>query len=159
MRFVVAAGLMVVCAGGIGRLLWLLEGRPPLDRPAWWPTRRSIDHETAGSPTSPSPADHHSVTSGRGPGGRLAAVGACAACCGIPVLLLAGIAVSGLVATVSVVGALVLLAGLVAWRLTTRRVGSSYHRSASGGTVGSCCEAADGDGSPGAELASSSRHV
>src|SRR3546814_3560334 len=83
MRFVVAAGLMVVCAGGIGRLLWLLEGRPPLDRPAWWPARRSIDHATAGSPTSPSSADHDSVTSGRGPGGRLAAVGACAACCGI----------------------------------------------------------------------------
>ena len=158
MKFLVAAGLMVVCAGGIGRLLWLLEGKPPLDRPAWWPTRRSIDHATAGSPTSSISADHHTVTSVRGSGGRLAAVGACAACCGIPVLLLAGIAVSGLVATVSLVGALVLLVGLVAWRLTRRRVGSDYHRSASRGTVGSCCEAADGDGTPGAELASS-RHV
>lgn len=159
MRFVVAAGLMVLCAGGIGRLLWLLEGSPRLDRPAWWPTRQSIDHAPAGSSTSPSSADHHSVTSARGPGARLATVGACAACCGIPVLLLAGIAVSGLVATVSVLGALGLLAGLVAWRVTTRRVGASYHRSASTGSVGSCCGASDGDRSRGAGLASSSRSL
>ena len=28
------AVLMVVCGGGIARLLWLIEGRPHLDRPA-----------------------------------------------------------------------------------------------------------------------------
>src|SRR3546814_10977642 len=126
MRFGGAAGVMVGCAGGIGRLLWLLEGRPPLDRPAWWPARRSIDHAPAGSPTSPSSADHDSLTSGRGPGGRLAAVGACAACCGIPVLLLAVIAVWGLVAPVSVLGALVLLFGLVSWVPPPPRVVASY---------------------------------
>ena len=32
-----AAVLMTVCGGAMGRLLWLLEGRPPLDRPSWWP--------------------------------------------------------------------------------------------------------------------------
>lgn len=35
MRFAAAALLMVVCGLAIGRLLWLLEGRPPLDRPRW----------------------------------------------------------------------------------------------------------------------------
>lgn len=158
MRFVVAAGLMVVCAGGIGRLLWLLEGKPPLDRPAWWPIRRSTDDATAGMPTSPSPANCHSAGSGPRPRGRLAAVGACAACCGIPVLLLAGIAVSGVVATVSLLGALLLLAGLVAWHLTARRVRSPRHGSASTGTGVSCCETADGGRNPGAELASTSLH-
>lgn len=156
MRFVVAAGLMVVCAGGIGRLLWLLEGRPPLDRPAWWPTRRSID-TGADIPTSPSSADCHSADSGPPPRRRLAAVGACAACCGIPVLLLAGIAVSGLVASVSVLGALLLLAGLVAWHLTARRVRSPHHASTSTGMGVSCCETADSGRNPDAELASTSR--
>lgn len=141
MRLIFAAGLMVVCAGGIGRLLWLLEGQPPLDRPAWWPARRSTDHATAGRTTSP--AGGHSAASEPGPGGRLAAVGACAACCGIPVLLLAGIAVSGVAATVSLLGALLLLAGLVVWRLAAGRVRSPHHASASTGKGSPCCETAD----------------
>ncbi|QGG96279.1 hypothetical protein [Actinomarinicola tropica] len=158
MRFVFAAGLMVVCAGGIGRLLWLLEGKPPLDRPAWWPARRSIE-TSAGRPTSSSSADCHSVASGPRRRGRLAAVGACAACCGIPVLLLAGIAVFGVVASVSFLGALLLLAGLAAWRLTARRVRSHHHKSSASTGMGvSCCGTTDGDRNPEAELASAGRH-
>lgn len=149
---------MVVCAGGIGRLLWLLEGKPPLDRPAWWPAGRSID-TSADTPASPSSANCHSAASGPRPRGRLAAVGACAACCGIPVLLLAGIAVFGVVASVSFLGALLLLAGLAAWHLTARRVRAVHHRSASTGMGMSCCETADGDHSPEAELVSTSRHA
>lgn len=38
--FVLVVGLMAVCAGAMGRLLWLLDGRPPLDRPSWWPAQR-----------------------------------------------------------------------------------------------------------------------
>jgi hypothetical protein len=143
MRFIVAAGLMVVCAGGIGRLLWLLEGQPPLDRPAWWPRGQANANTAAGSASRP--------------GSRLAAVGACAACCGVPLLLLAGIAVSGFVATVSIVGALLLLAGLAAWHLAARRVTSSHHGSPATGSAVSCC--ATDDASPrGAEVASTNRH-
>lgn len=35
MNLAVAAILMVVCGGAMARLLWLLEGKPALDRPRW----------------------------------------------------------------------------------------------------------------------------
>lgn len=156
MRFIVAAGLMVMCAGGIGRLLWLLEGQPPLDRPAWWPRGQANANTAGGTPSSLSSGDHPAGSASR-PDGRLVAVGACAACCGVPLLLLAGIAVSGFVATVSLVGALLLLAGLAAWHLAARRVTSSHHGSPATGSAVSCC--ATDDASPrGAEVASTNRH-
>ena len=155
MTFIVAAGLMVVCAGGIGRLLWLLEGEPHLDRPAWWPEGRSNPRTTDDGATLPNSIECHPA----GSGSRLAAVGACAACCGIPVLLVVGLAISGVVATVSLTGALLLLVGLAAWRLTAaRRVTSSYHSSSRAGTTAaSCCTTAEGS-TRGGEVVSADRH-
>lgn len=156
MTFIVAAGLMVVCAGGIGRLLWLLEGQPPLDRPAWWPRGRSNIRTADRMPSPQGSADRHPAGSGSRPGGRLAAVGACAACCVVPVLVLVGLAVSGLVATVSFTGALLLLVGLAAWRLTAaRRVTPSHHSSSRAGIAASCCTTAES--TRGGEVASADR--
>lgn len=154
MTFIVAAGLMVVCAGGIGRLLWLLEGQPPLDRPAWWPRGRSNTGSDDSTPSPQGSVDCHPA----GSGSRLAAVGACAACCGVPVLLLVGLAVSGFVATVSLMGALLLLVGLAAWRLTNaRRVTPSYHSSSGAGTAASCCATTE-EAIRGGEAASANRY-
>jgi hypothetical protein len=89
--FAVVAGLMIVCGGAIGRLLWLLEGRPPLDRPSWWP-----GHESTRGTSPEVPLDAAANHSGP--------IAACVACCGAPVLVLAGVVSLG-VATV--VGALV----------------------------------------------------
>lgn len=158
MTFIIAAGLMALCAGGIGRLLWLLEGKPPLDRPAWWPRGRSNAQTAGGTPPPLSSVDCHPADSDSRPGGRLAAVGACAACCGVPVLLLAGLAISGVVATVSLMGALLLLVGLAAWRLkAARRVTSSDNTSSQAETAESCCTTADG-GTRGGEMVSTNRY-
>lgn len=39
MQWLVIAGLMSACGLAMGRLLWLVEGRPALERPRWWPRR------------------------------------------------------------------------------------------------------------------------
>lgn len=121
--FVVVAALMTVCAGGIGRLLWLLEGRPPLDRPSWWPgvvagtATASGRASSAAGPTSPP-----ETTPARLPKG-LAAIGACAVCCGAPLLVLAGVVSFGVASTVSVAGGLLLLVALLMWAKLTGRLG------------------------------------
>ena len=117
--FVAVAALMTVCAGGIGRLLWLLEGRPPLDRPSWWPGAAGGKVATAGR--GPSGAGATAVPTA--PPKRLAAIGACAVCCGAPLLVLAGAVSFGVASAVSVAGGLLLLAALVVWATVTGRVG------------------------------------
>ena len=107
--FAVVAGLITVCGGAMGRLLWLLDGRPPLDRPSWWP--RAAD-------TAPAPADAAPAP----PRNRLATVAACALCCGAPALLVAGVAV-GVASAVSLAGGALVLALVLAWAVLTGRVG------------------------------------
>lgn len=102
--------LMVVCGGGIARLLWLIEGRPHLDRPTWWPRPTTGEH--AAQPASAAVGE----TSNR----SRAAV-ACAACCGVPVLLVAGVLGASAVATFSIVGGALLAVALVAWVAKTGR--------------------------------------
>jgi len=75
--FAVVAALMTVCAGAMARLLWLLDGRPPLDRPSWWPGAGSRTGSVQGAPP-PAPA-RRSLT-----------IATCAACCGAPLLVIAG---------------------------------------------------------------------
>lgn len=138
--FVAVAALMTVCAGGIGRLLWLLEGRPPLDRPSWWPGAAGGEVAAAGrGPSAPGAAAST-------PRKRLAVVGACAVCCGAPLLVLAGVVSLGVASVVSVAGGLVLLAALVVWATLTGHAGSwrrSHAAADDSGTAappaGTCC--------------------
>ena len=115
--FLLAAGLMVVCAGGIGRLLWLLDGSPPLDRPSWWPGSRA---DKRGAP-SPKP---HAQSSN-----RIKAIVACAVCCSAPLLLLAGVVTVGVASVVSVRAAVVVVVAVLVWALTTGRLARSWQRS------------------------------
>ncbi len=121
LTFVIVVALMTACAGGIGRLLWLLEGRPPLDRPSWWPGAAGGKVATAGG--GPSAADATAAAPPAAPPRRLAVIGACAVCCGAPLLVLAGVVSVGVAGAVSVTGGLLVLAALVGWATLTGRVG------------------------------------
>ena len=105
---ILVALLMVACGGGIGRLLWLIEGRPALDRPTWWPGDASP--ASASVPTKTGKTSHKGVV-------------ACAACCGVPMIVVVGIMVGvvsvGAVALVSLAGAVVLAIALVTWSVAT----------------------------------------
>ena len=105
----IVAVLMVLCGGGIARLLWLIEGRPHLDRPAWW--LRTAGDERATLPAAPPVAASTRATS---------AV-ACAVCCGVPMLLVAGVLGVGAVATFSLGGGALLGVALVVWSVATGR--------------------------------------
>lgn len=120
---VAVAALMTVCAGGIGRLLWLLEGRPPLDRPSWWPGAAAGKVATAGRGPSAAGATAVPAATPTAPPKRLAVIGACAVCCGAPLLVLAGVVSLGVTSAVSVAGGLLLLAALVAWATLIGPVG------------------------------------
>ena len=106
--FAVVAGLMTVCGGAIGRLLWLLDGRPPLDRPSWW--RTSAGHTRSARDAAP-----------LAPARRSVAVVACAACCGAPLLVVAGAVSLGLATKVSVAAVLSVGATLLIVALASRR--------------------------------------
>lgn len=41
MTLLLVAALMVVCGAAMARLLWLIEGKPPLERPRWMRRARS----------------------------------------------------------------------------------------------------------------------
>lgn len=107
LTFALVVILMVACAGGIGRLLWLLDGSPPLDRPAFWPGAK--------------PGEAGSGGDGR-PVRRATAAGACAVCCGAPVLLLASVVALGVATTVGVVAGLLVGGGAIVWGLLTGRI-------------------------------------
>jgi len=107
--FAVVAVLMVVCGGGIARLLWLIEGQPHLDRPRWWPGAASSDVTR--------PAASGVV----GKSTRAASATACAVCCGVPMLLVAGVLSVGAVATLSLVGGVLFAVALLAWAVWTGR--------------------------------------
>lgn len=124
--FAVVAGLMTVCGGAIGRLLWLLDGRPPLDRPSWWPGGAGHTRPVQGaSPLTPAK--------------RSVAIAACAACCGAPLLVVAGAVSLGLATTGSVpaglsVGATLLVVALASRRGRSRTAsGSACHNPGRGG--------------------------
>jgi hypothetical protein len=104
------AALMVACGGGIGRLLWLIEGRPHLDRPKWWP----------GGATAAQVAPPASVAA-VGTSTRAASAVACAVCCGVPMVLVVGALGVGVVATFSLGGGALLAGALVAWSVATGR--------------------------------------
>ena len=105
--------LMAACAGGIGRLLWLLDGSPPLDRPAFWPG-----------------AKNHEPVSGRGstPARGATVASACAVCCGAPLLLLASVVALGVATTVGVVAGLLVAGGAIVWGLLTGRIPRAWPR-------------------------------
>lgn len=125
--FAAVAGLMAVCGGAIGRLLWLLDGRPPLDRPSWWPgaARRTASVEGSAPPAPPAPSE------------RRLAIAACAACCGVPLLVVAGVVSLGLATAFSVSAGLLVGAALLAgaalagrlrrWRRSRTAPGPSCH--------------------------------
>lgn len=106
----IVAVLMVLCGGGIARLLWLIEGRPHLDRPRWWPGAAKT--ERAALLAAP-PAVRTST--------RATSAVACAACCGVPMLLVAGVLGVGAVATFSLVGGALLAVALAVWAVATGR--------------------------------------
>ncbi len=106
--FVLLAVLMVACAAGIGRLLWLLDGSPALDRPGWWPGATTADGEGA------------AVCSRSR---RARAAGACAACCGAPLLLLAVVVSLGVASAVGIIAGMLVLGGVILWAVRTGRVG------------------------------------
>lgn len=66
-RFVVAALLMIVCAAAIGRLLWLMEGKPPLDRPRWVGRLRSRRGRTELDVIDAEELDRHGIAPSRLP--------------------------------------------------------------------------------------------
>ena len=113
LTFALVVILMVACAGGIGRLLWLLDGSPPLDRPALWPGAKTGE-----------------AVSGRGstPVRRATAASACAACCGAPLLLLASVVALGVATTVGVVAGLLVAGGAIVWGLLTGRITRAWPR-------------------------------
>lgn len=39
-----ASLFMVICGAAMGRLMWLMDGKPPLDRPRWLPRRAQRGH-------------------------------------------------------------------------------------------------------------------
>jgi len=41
MTLLLVVVLMVVCGAAMARLLWLIEGKPPLDRPSWMRRNRT----------------------------------------------------------------------------------------------------------------------
>ena len=106
---VLVVGLMGLCGAAIGRLLWLFEGRPPLDKPSWWP----------GVASTGKARDCTEVHARRG---RTAFMAACGLCCGAPVLVMAGIVTFGVASAVSVFGGLLVLAAVVAWAVLAGRM-------------------------------------
>ncbi len=104
--------LMVACAGGISRLLWLLDGSPPLDRPALWPGAKAGE-EVSGRGSTPV---------------RRATAGACAVCCGAPLLLLASVVALGVATTVGVAAGLLVAGGAIVWGLHTGRIKRVWQR-------------------------------
>lgn len=128
--FAVVAGLMVVCGGAMGRLLWLLDGRPPLDRPSWWPG--AGDAGRAPADAAP-PAPRRT---------RLATVAACALCCGTPALIVAGIASLAVAVGFSRYGGALVLAVVVGWAVLSGRVKRRRRPATSASTASgrsSCC--------------------
>ena len=111
--FALVVILMVACAGGIGRLLWLLDGSPPLDRPAFWPGAKTGEAVSGRAST---------------PLRRATAAGACAVCCGAPLLLLASVVALGVATTVGVVAGLLVAGGAIAWGLLTGRITRAWPR-------------------------------
>lgn len=106
----IVAVLMVLCGGGIARLLWLIEGRPHLDRPAWRPGPPR--DEGAALPAEPTVV---------GTSTRAASAVACAVCCGVPILLVAGVLGVGAVTTFSLGGGALLALALLVWSVVTGR--------------------------------------
>jgi len=129
LTFALVVILMVACAGGIGRLLWLLDGSPPLDRPAFWPGAKT---RNAGSGSDVKPAR------------RGAAVSACAVCCGAPLLLLASVVALGVATTVGIVAGLLVAGGAIVWGLLTGRITRAWRRGRKRAGTDSCASTPPG---------------